>query len=149
MKRVLTVILIFLLMMPLATACDKSIEASIKEVSITGIRNDELKDMIDVWQQKNGAYLVQNTAKNGEYYLYLNSFNLEPGTKATYFGSLTVDFEDDVMHIYYEEKEAIETKDIKNKVLYKIPIGKTPNVVKIYKNGVETSFEAVGTIEEK
>jgi phage-related protein len=148
LKKALLLLLIFTLIISIVTACDKNQEASVGEVQIPNIQNEQLKKLVDSWQQTNGAYLAANTAKSDVFYLFLNASNLETGTKPTYFESITVDPKDNVMHIYYVEKETEESENIKNKVLYRIPMGSTPNTVRIYKNGEEIYFEDIGTIEE-
>jgi len=148
LKKALVLLLIFTFIISLVTGCDKNAEVSFGEVNISSIKNAQLKKLVDVWQQTNGAYLVTNTAKQDLFYLFLNASNVETGTKPTYFESIKLDPQDNVMHIYYVEKETEETKDIRNKVLYRIPMGKTPNSVRIYKNSQEIYFEDISTIEE-
>jgi hypothetical protein len=135
--------------MSLLTACRKDVVASVEEMNIKSIKNEKLRSLVDSWQQEDGAYLANNTAIGGAYYLFLNASTVEKGEKPTYFQSLSVGFESNVMHIYYVEKETGDTKNNRTKILYRIPMESTPDTVKIYKNGEEVYFNNIGVIEEK
>jgi hypothetical protein len=147
-KPIFIFILAFILIISLLTACNKDAVASIEEVDIKNIKNEELRNLIDSWQQEDGAYLANNII-GGAYYLFLNASTVEEGEKPTYFQALSVGFESNVMHIYYVEKELGEIKNNRNKILYRIPMEGTPDSIKIFKNGEEVYFNNIGVIKGK
>lgn len=148
MRRIMLVILVIAVVMAIVS-CSDSQETSMMEVDISSIKSKDFQAQIQDWERNNGAYLVQRINKNDSaYYLFLNAHNIMQGSKPTSFEDIKVDFEDTTMKIYYSEKESGDQKNIRNKVLYRIPLSKAPEIVKIYKNGVESHFETISIIED-
>lgn len=142
MRRVLIILAILTFIMYFITSCAENEETSMMEVDDSSFRKDQLAMQMLDWEQKNGAYLVQYQDKN-EYYLYLNAMNVAQGCKATCFESITVDFKNNTMHIYYIEKETDDDKNIRNNVWYKIPVENSVDSIRIYRNGQETHFNSI------
>jgi hypothetical protein len=147
MRRLLIIALVVVI--ALSVGCAKSTESSIQEINISNIKDVQFKNQLQEWEQKNGAYLLEYREKNDAYYLYLNAANVLSDSKRRYFESLTVDIENNILNIYYTEKEIDPSNATRNKILYKIPKAKSVDTVKIYQNGEETHFENIVILNNK
>ncbi len=90
----------------------------------------------------NGVHLYYD---GDRVYVLLNGRNVMQGEKATHFSDFNVEFDGDILNIYYKE---VETEDFSDETLkylafYKVNMDKDYDVVQLFRNGIEQHFEVV------
>jgi hypothetical protein len=147
LKKLLVLILLATIIL-LSVGCDKSTESSIQEISMSSIKDVLIRNLIQGWGQKNGAYLLEYGDRKNVY-LFLNATNVAQGSKSIYFDSITVDIEANILNIKYTEKEIDQPNVSKNRMLYRIYRTESVDKIRIYRNGEETHFETIGAIDKR
>lgn len=143
MKKTLILFFVIVIAAFTVTACSQSTGASAKEVSIADIKDDKAKQMIEMLNGKDGAHIFMGEK---EFYVFLNASNGTSG-KPVEFDGLTVSYDKSTKALIldYAEKEATSKENIKNKVIYKVPVSEKPDRLKLLKNGQPTPVTTLGS----
>lgn len=140
-----TFILVFVLIIAVFTlsACSKGAGSSAKEISLEDIKDDKAKQMMELLNSKDGAHIFMGEK---EFYLFLNASN-GTAAKPVEFTGLTVSYDKStkVLTLDYSEKEVASKDNLKNKVIYKIPVSEKPDRLKLLKNGQSTPVTTLGS----
>lgn len=143
LKKIFMLLFIFAVAAFTLTACSSSAAPSAKEISLQDIKDDKAKQMVELLGNKDGAHIFMGEK---DFYLFLNASN-GTSSKPVEFTGVTVSYDKStkVLVLDYAEKEAASTTNIKNKVIYVIPISEKPDRLKLLKNGQATPVTTLGS----
>jgi hypothetical protein len=134
MKKVLLGLILVLLL----TGCNSKLSYS--ETDLESVKKD-VQDFVLSVSDTNGVYLYLDGDEKA--YVFLNGVNKEEGE--LFFKHFHVGAVGNMLDIGYSQEETIESADetFKNQMLYEINKDKEYVKIQLFKNGEETSFDAI------
>ncbi|SDN63554.1 hypothetical protein [Alkalicoccus daliensis] len=100
----------------------------------------EAREFFQSMDEENGVHLYNDEKRNSKL-VYLNSNNVQKGDAVTFFTAFEAKSEGETLQLFYEtDTTADYAAEAETKVYYEVEPDKEYEVIRLYNNGVETSF---------
>jgi len=143
MKKMIYLLLISCWLVAILTGCNKKAEPEFSKVELQNV-SKAVQNFMDRNSEKNGIYLYSKS--NADEYIFLNAFNVIQGEKAASFKDIKYNIKENTLNIYFNEELTDDyTKNIDNKIIYKIKSSLEFDTIKVFRNGKGIPFDVVGT----
>lgn len=143
MKNTIFILLVCCLLIGILVGCSKKVETEFSEIELQNAPS-VVKSFVDRNSEKNGVYLYSDNKLDD--YIFFNTFNVNQGDKAAFFKNINCSIKENTLNIFFNEELTDDySEEIKNKVIYRIKSRNKFDTIKLFRDGKEILFSAIGT----